>query len=268
MNVHCVDGQIEAQIPGDDRGLAYGHGVFETMEVRAGEIPHWTRHWRRLSRGGQRIGLQLPEEEQVYKEAMALIVKRSRAVLKLVLTSGSGVGYYVPQDSPARRILSVSAWRERDCPQAGVTLCLCRTRLPSDPQLAGIKHLNRLHSVLARNEWDTQYDEGLLCDASGDIIEGTMSNIFWIEHDTLLTPDLSHCGVAGIMRERILEWASRKKRAWRLEPCQPQRLAAANGAFVCNSLIGVWPVARFQHTQLPRHPLIERVTAAVLAGDC
>ena len=67
------------------------------------------------------------------------------------------------------------------------------------PKLAGIKHLNRLENVMARMEWqDESHFDGLMLDQQGNVIECTMSNIFARFNDTLITPDLSQCGVAGI----------------------------------------------------------------------
>ncbi len=269
MSGCLIDGIADADVPADDRGLAYGHGVFETLEIAAGRLPHWDRHWRRLSQGCRRLGLGLPDESTVRSEAMGLAACHERAVLKLILTAGSGgAGYRGAEGLPLRRILCVRKWPERVVPPEGVALRLCETRLPFDPQLAGIKHLNRLHSVLARAEWRDEYAEGLLCDPEGHVIEGTMSNVFWVEGDTLLTPDLSRCGVAGIMRERILDWAGRQALPVRTEACPPVRLRGADGVFVCNSLIGVWPAARIGEHSLPRAGLVARLLAAVRAGDC
>ena len=269
MSECLIDGVAAEGIPADDRGLAYGHGVFETLEIAAGGLPHWVRHWRRLLQGCRRLGLRLPDESVVRGEASDLAAGHERAVLKLILTAGSGgAGYRLPEDPPLRRILCVRRWTERVVPAAGVALRLCETRLPFDPQLAGIKHLNRLHSVLARAEWRDEYAEGLLCDPEGHVVEGTMSNVFWVEGDTLLTPDLSRCGVAGIMRERILDWAERQALPVRTEACPPLRLRGAEEVFVCNSLIGVWPAARIGEHYLPRAGLVDRLLAAVRAGDC
>jgi 4-amino-4-deoxychorismate lyase len=264
-----IDGVAAQDVSADDRGLAYGHGVFETIEIAAGELPHWARHWRRLVLGCSRLGLAEPGEALLRGEAMRLARGHERAVLKLMLTAGSaGVGYRLPDGAPTRRVLCMRTWPERRLPTEGAALRLCRTRLPFDPALAGIKHLNRLHSVLARAEWRDEYAEGLLCDPDGCVVEGTMSNVFWVEGDTLLTPDLSRCGVAGIMRERILEWADGRGATARIEACPPERLRSADAVFVCNSLIGIWPAARLDRHLLLRAGLIEELLSAVRAGEC
>ena len=46
------DTQVDA-VPANDRGLAYGDGVFETMRVDAGALPLWARHRARLIEGAR-----------------------------------------------------------------------------------------------------------------------------------------------------------------------------------------------------------------------
>ena len=50
--------RMDAVAP-DDRGLAYGDGLFETMRVHRGTVPWWDAHWSRLQRGAQRLRLRL-----------------------------------------------------------------------------------------------------------------------------------------------------------------------------------------------------------------
>jgi 4-amino-4-deoxychorismate lyase len=158
---------------------------------------------------------------------------------------GGGGGYRVPEKVVPRRILQLHPWP--DFPpaagEAGVAVRLCATRLCHNPQLAGIKHLNRLEQVLARREWDEpQIGEGLLLDVDGRLVEGTMSNLFLVREQLLLTPDLRRCGVAGIMRSIILEQAERQSLRAEIRALDSADLLAADEVFLCNSLIGIWPV--------------------------
>src|SRR5690606_40009718 len=50
VRVFVGDARVSG-IPLDDRGLAYGDGVFETMRAHRGELPWWDSHWARLERG-------------------------------------------------------------------------------------------------------------------------------------------------------------------------------------------------------------------------
>lgn len=264
---------MERCAPVSDRGLAYGHGIFETLEATDGRLPHWPRHWRRLTEGCRRLHLRVPVEAELLSELQQAIPADGRHVVKLVYTAGDGErGYRMPSAQTPRLLSEVRPWPAHPASHAlkGVAVRLCRTRLPYDPHLAGIKHLNRLHQVLARAEWDDDaIAEGLLTDSDGHLIEGTMSNLFWIEGDRLLTPALGRCGVAGIMRERILDWAQTNAVETSIETLEPERLLRADGALLCNSLIGIWPVRRIETQDMPPFPpLIGTLCRAVREGTC
>ncbi len=118
--------------------------------------------------------------------------------------------------------------------------------LPVSPLLAGIKHLCRLEQVMAKMEaHEKGFVEGLLFDHQGHLIEGIASNVFLVKSGTLLTPSLEGAGVAGVMREWILGWATSAGRAVGECVLTDSDLDVAEEVFLCNSLIGVWPVSRF-----------------------
>jgi 4-amino-4-deoxychorismate lyase len=174
-------------------------------------------------------------------------------VLKLLLTRGSGGRGYAPPPAPTpTRVLAVYPWPAHLCDNAdkGVRVRVCCTRLGGSPALAGIKHLNRLEQVLARAEWSDEYADGLMLDAQGDVIEGTMSNVLAVLDGRLVTPDVSRCGVAGVMRGLIME------RARDILPTAVTRvsladLVRATEVFLANSIIGIWPVTQLDTEDIP-----------------
>jgi 4-amino-4-deoxychorismate lyase len=241
-----VNGEPGERIPVSDRGLLYGDGVFETIAVRDGRPQHWQRHMNRLQAGCTRLGIQSFESAQLAAEAGTIIKGTDKGVLKLIVTRGSGGrGYRVAETAASTRIMQLHPWPEYPAANAeqGVKTRLCEIRLGHNPALAGIKHLNRLEQVLARQEWtDNDIREGLLLDAEGNLVEGTMSNLFIVSDGVLMTPDLSRCGVAGIMRTIILELAEQQGLDTRVTQISRQALLQADEVFLSNSLIGIWPV--------------------------
>ena len=241
-----VNGEPGDVIPASDRGLLYGDGVFETIAIRDGRPNHWPRHLHRLHAGCARLGIQPLESALLAAEAESIINDTDHGVLKLIVTRGSGGrGYRVPESAGCTRIMQLHPWPDfpADCSEEGVRTRLCATRLGRNPALAGIKHLNRLEQVLARQEWnDADIREGLLMDTDGNLVEGTMSNVFIISDGVLMTPDLSQCGVAGIMRTLVLELAKQHGLDPYVAPVSLEALAQADEVFLTNSLIGIWPV--------------------------
>ena len=99
---------------------------------------------------------------------------------------------------------------------------------------------------MARAEWDdAAIHEGLMCDLDGRVKEGTMSNLFWVEDGQLYTPDLSRCGVAGVMRAQVMMLARDLGIKVTTAEIYPEELVQMDEIFMTNSLIGIWPVAGF-----------------------
>ena len=240
-----VNGLPADSVPAGDRGLQYGDGLFETIAVVKGEPQHWQRHWRRLTAGCRRLGLPMPDEALIQGEISRLL-NGAAQVLKLILTRGAGGrGYRPPAAVVPTRILSVhprpdhpEAWR-----MTGVSIRRCDLRLGRNPALAGIKHLNRLEQVLARGEWDDpDIAEGLMFDSGDLLIEGTMSNVFLVRGGRLCTPALDHAGVAGIMREVVLDTCADLGIAIEIGAFDAQAVFDADEVFLTNCVIGLWPV--------------------------
>ena len=237
-----------------DRGLHYGDGVFETMVLRHDKLQYWPQHYQRLSRGCAVLDIACPPADTLLAEIMACIESDQTTIVKLIITRGPGSrGYEVRGDEKPQRIVIQCAWPDNTHALSGIRLHLCQTRLAHQPHLAGLKHLNRLEQVLARHEWSgRQYAEGLMLDAQGDVIEGTMSNIFCSpDGKRLLTPCLDKMGVSGIQRALVIQAAHALKID--IQECQialPDLLNSQE-CFVCNRVIGLWPVKQLLDTHYP-----------------
>jgi 4-amino-4-deoxychorismate lyase len=244
-----VNGEAQDHVSIQDRGFQFGDGVFETLAVCADKPLLWERHLQRLFEGCARLRIKAPSQHVLRREAEQLCVGVRRAVLKLVVTRGSSErGYALSDGTMPTRVLALRPWPSypEKAAQSGVDVCLCRRQISRNPQLAGIKHLNRLEQVLARAEWQREFAEGLMFDDTDRLIEGTASNVFVVSHGTLLTPDLSESGVAGVMRALVLEYAEAAALPCKITGITRSQLDAAEEIFLSNSLIGIWPVRRVE----------------------
>ncbi|QCI11406.1 aminodeoxychorismate lyase [Pseudomonas putida] len=240
-----IDGQPATALNLQNRGLAYGDGLFETIAVRGGQPSLLDGHLARLALGCQRLGIDA-DLALVRDEVLRYASQLGDGVAKLILTRGDSQRGYAPVAGAApRRILQGSPLPTY--PQAhaeqGICLFACQTQLAEQPLLAGLKHLNRLEQVLARAEWqDSEHAEGLMRDAQGRVIEGVYSNLFLVRNGVLLTADLSRCGVAGVMRGALLEQAAALAIPVQVTDLWLADLVQADEVLVCNSVYGVWPV--------------------------
>jgi len=265
-----INGRVADCVAASDRGLLYGDGLFETVAVRKGKPEYWQQHLQRLQTGCSRLGIEPVDELLLAEQCQLLADGVDQAVIKIIVTRGSGGrGYRVPARPASTRILQLHEWPDFPpaCAQQGVAARLCDMRLGHNPVLAGIKHLNRLEQVLARQEWDDNgIREGLLLDTAGNLVEGTMSNLFLVRDGVLLTPDLQRCGVAGIMRSQLLELAGQLSIGTEICQLGMADLHAAEEVFICNSLIGIWPVIAIDDRNYNKGAMTSRLQDVLAAG--
>ncbi|WP_240901175.1 aminodeoxychorismate lyase [Thioalkalivibrio sp. XN8] len=259
-----VDGRPAGSVPLTDRGLNYGDGLFETLRLHRGAAPLLDRHLARLQAGCERLGLGWPGRALLEPEALAVAAAApGEAVLKIVLTRGDGGRGYAPGPvAPARRIISAHPLP----PGLGTPLevGVCRTRLGSSPALQGLKHLGRLEQVLAASETAAAgWDEGLMLDAAGRVIEGTRHHVFFLRGDRLFTPPLAGLAVAGIMRAMLLEALPALGLDGGEAELRYDALHEVDAMYLGNAVAGVRAVSRLDGRPLPEPGLLDRLHRAL-----
>jgi 4-amino-4-deoxychorismate lyase len=257
-----VNGHSEHCIDVSDRGLQYGDGLFETIKIQNGQPRFISQHYQRLQHGCARLLIPCPTLELLQAEIQALVNSETQGVVKIIITRGSGGrGYRQPEQLAPTRILSLHPLP--DYPVAyqnqGITARFCQLRLGLSPALAGIKHLNRLEQVLARAEWQdfAAVQEGVLMDIHARVIEGTMSNLFMLKNHVLYTAPLNFSGVAGVVRNFILQQARAEGMDVQEQFFSQDFLLAADEIFFCNAIIGIWPVKQLAEQRYSVGPVAQ-----------
>jgi len=263
---YLFNGQADSQIPASLRALHYGDGLFETLRWQRRAVL-FELHMQRLQRDCQRLAIPFPDPQLLLNECQRLADGVDRAVIKIILSRGAHLrGYAFDPHRPADRLLlrydfpayPPQIWR------LGIKARLCSTRLARDPALAGMKHLNRLHQILARAEWqDPEIIEGFMMDDKGLLVEACQSNVFLVKNGELYTPALEQCGVAGVMRQCVIDSAARLKIPLKIVDLPIDRLYQADEVFVTNSVIGVWPVTHIDEKQFAVGPISLTLQTAI-----
>ena len=239
-----------------DRGLAYGDGLFETMRYQQGQVALLPWHLRRLFASAARLGF--PElSELIHNQLNAVLAdiqhqhlnsqQPDLGILKLIVTRGEGGQGYTA--SPLAKPTCIWTYRslteQTEFAHSGVHLCVSAQRLGRSRQLGGLKHLNRLEYVLASQAGALlPHQQWLLLDETEAVIETLVHNIFWLSQGQLCTPELSYAGVAGVMRQWIIEQVEAQGQSVQIAQFSLQDLFAADEVFICNSVRGVWPVTQ------------------------
>jgi 4-amino-4-deoxychorismate lyase len=254
-----VNGAPGNTINAEDRGLAYGDGVFRTLRMQAGRPVCWERQYAKLQRDCGALKISCPSALVLSSELQQLGKTQPEGVAKIIITRGVSARGYAPSvQTEATRILNINPSRvfPTDFAKSGVRMHVCKVRLGHQVLLAGIKHLNRLENVLAASEWqDQDVPEGLLTDIAGNIISGTRSNLFMLRGNILYTPNLSRCGVAGVQRDRVMDWSKQHGVTCKAADFHMEELVQADEIFLVNSVFGLWPVREVADYRRTQHPM-------------
>lgn len=270
MQVALLDGQLinpdQPALKLQNRGWQYGDGLFETMRLLHGRVRFWNDHIERLQTSCVRLGMQTPDAQLLEHELQLVRANRQDAVIKLTLMRNSDERGY----RPSLAALTTRLWQLFDAPPISpphITARWCTTRLSRNAQLAGPKHCNRLEQVLAQAEWrDADIAEGLMLDTEGELICGTMSNVFLVVDGSLVTPDLRYSGIAGVMRKNILRLAASLSMTAELRALRAEDVHRAQELFLCNSIRGIQPVSQLEQQQWQVGPVTQRLQHALQAG--
>jgi 4-amino-4-deoxychorismate lyase len=236
-------------------------GVFETLAVINARPRLLEMHLARLADGCRRLGMRAPPDSLLAAEIDKQAAAPGTGVVKVIVTPSASAAADAPKwivrAAPPRR-------RPLEWSRDGVPIITCRTRLPVLPQLAGLKLLDRRAQVLARREWPTDsIAEGLMLDADGRLISGTMTNVYAVIGGAVCTPAIVRCGVAGVMRAALLQAWQASGQSVLIRDLDPGELDGASEIFLSNALIGVWPVRRLDRRAYSVGPVARAACEAV-----
>ncbi len=281
VNKSLINGAASNFLNVNDRSIHYGDGVFETILCHQQHLFYWQEHYQRLSTSAKKLKLHCPAEEVFLRDIRKLLDEEglnkddNYFSIKVILTRGESERGYLFRDKTisdktiSNRIVLIAAL---DVNYSSLLsnklfsgeLFLCEQQVSINKQLAGLKHLNRLENVMARNEWSshskqTDIIDGLMLNANQHVIEGCMSNLFAVKNNELLTPDLSLSGVDGIMRQAIIDLADKLDIKLTITNLGKDEILAMDELFISNSLIGIKSVSCFEKTTYNQQPITKLI---------
>lgn len=212
-----MDGELvpwrEAKVHVLTHTLHYGMGVFEGVRAYKAEkgtaIFRLAEHTRRLLQSAHIMGMEMPYSAEQINQAQIDVVRENKlesAYLRPMAFLGSeGMGLRADNLSTH---LSIAAWewgsylgeenmekglrvRVSSYARHHVNVSMCRAKANG----------HYINSMLALQEAiDTGYDEALLLDTSGFVMEGSGENLFLVRDGVIYTPDLTSA-LDGITRK-------------------------------------------------------------------
>lgn len=219
-------------------GVVSDDGVFETMLIYQRQMIDFDSHWKRMEQGLKLLGRKALLTQQQAKQVMEELVEKNKLTVARVRIA-------MWRDGKQKRISIVAVPQEmlsdRDI-QKGLKGCVSsvvrnRTRT---------SHIKSMDYALFRRAYevasDQGYDEAVLFNAQGFLVEGTRTNIFFIKNKELFTPAI-YCGcLSGITRRKIIKIAKAQAMKCYTGKWTSKDLMTADEVFLTNSGGGILPV--------------------------
>ncbi len=257
VNGRGVVDPSEPVLRADDEALLRGRAAFETIRVYHSKPFKLAEHLERLAASATRIGLpavNVPELEELTQQALDAS-GRPDSVLRLIWTP-----------TPVAVVLVTElADHYEDLRVRGQTLISLRGIRAEEPwMLPGVKSTSYAVNMAAEAEAQRRgADDAVFVDASGIVLEGPTTNIWWRRERTLFTPSLDLGILAGVTRATVIELAADTGYDVEEGTYGLAELQAADEAFTSSSVREVMPVTVLDGGAIGRGPAADELQAAL-----
>jgi branched-chain amino acid aminotransferase len=239
-----------ARISVFDHGLVVGDGVFETIKVTSGTPFALTRHLERLRRSALGLGLTEPDLGQLRQGALAVAEGAAElplARLRITVTAGPAPLGSERSGSPLTMIIAIAG---QPLPAPVVDVATVPWPRNERGALSGLKTTSYGENVKAlAYAQEHGGSEAIFANTTGQLCEGTGTNVFVVTGGKLVTPPLSSGCLAGVTRALVIEWAGAVE-----EDLPSEALRQAEEAFLSGTTRDVQPIRNVNNLPLPSAP--------------
>lgn len=252
----CVNGLYspleQATISINDRGLLFADSVYEVLLARSDKLLAGARHFARLARSLDALGIAADLAET--RAWLAETLRRSElgsALLYLQITRGSAARQHLaPQGLRPNVIVTARPWTATPPAQRrqGVRAILVEE---SRWLRRDIKTTNLLPNTLAKQAATAAGAyEALFVDRDDRVNEGSSANVFAVLGDTVVTPPHSHQLLPGVTRDIVVELARRQRLKVAERPLARDELLGAEEVFLTGTTTEVQGVTQIGDQQV------------------
>lgn len=232
-------------------GLHFGVGVFETILVKDGEIKKLDNHLYRLSLGMTALGFAVsgrPDKLTVEREIMKVVLINELQRLCKVRIQFFFNSADFKEVNNQRVNFIIECFKLGDeikwFNKIGLSMGICSSVFKAFDQYSDLKTTSRFQYFIASREAMNQgWDDALILNPEGEIIESCISNIFIVKSGKVYTPAVTSGCIAGVMRNRLLTespWIEQR-------PISYTDLVTADEVFLTNSISSIRWVEKFEN---------------------
>ncbi|MEC8724340.1 MAG: aminotransferase class IV [Bacteroidota bacterium] len=254
-----INGKIfkdsEAHLSVQNRGLAYGDAVFETIKVNNKPL-FWESHYFRLMASMRILRMRIPMNftpEFLENQIMDLLASMPEQAVsyrvKITVYRTSG-GRYTPNSNNVEFNITAEAldsdlyiYKTND-----FEIELFKDYLIAPNLLSTLKTNNKVVNVLAGIfAKENNYQNCLLLNTNKNIIEALNGNVFLVKDNVIKTPPVSDGALKGIIRGQLID-IIKKSNNFELDVSSifPFELQKVDEIFITNAIQGIVSVTKFR----------------------
>ncbi len=231
-----------------DRGLLFGEGLFETIRIYNGYPFLIEKHIDRLEKGCKELGIKIDfslllSNIKIFIEANDLL----EGSMRLSVTGGIKSSFLPSINSAGTYFITGQKGNPYPCElyDKGYTALVSKIKKNPYSPLVYLKSLNFTENMMAKKEAALSgYDEAIFLNIKHFLTEGSVTNIFIVKNEQLLTPAIK-CGLLpGITREIIIDLCNENKMPVKESNLKLSDLLTAEEAFLTNSLMETMPLVK------------------------
>ena len=210
----------------------FGMGLFETIKVTDYPLD-LDLHMNRLFNSIKELNLSIENDKEFYKETILKYIKENNVKNKALRLTVFDEGYNIS--------LRDITYNE-DTYKKGFSLCISPIKR-GDSIIYRHKTTNYFESMYSKHyATDRNFNDAIFLDSLNNILECSMSNIFFIKSNTIYTPKSSSPILNGIMKSNVKSIC--KNLDINLVECDINIscIDEYDAVFVTNSLMGIMPV--------------------------
>lgn len=239
-----------------NRGYAYGDGLFETIKVVSGKILFWEDHYFRLMASMRIMRMEIPMnftmeylETQMRKTIESNNLSASSSRVKLQVHRNEG-GLYTPETNNVSFIISIKPISEDFylLNDDFYEVDLFKDYYVSPSLLSTLKTnnkaLNVVGSIYAK---ENALNNCLLLNTNKHVVEALNGNVFLVKGNIIKTAPLADGCLKGVMRTQLLNIIKAIPEYELVEDSiSPFEIQKADEMFITNVILGIQPVSKYR----------------------
>jgi len=254
-----------------DRSFLFGDNLFETILCRNNKLINLNEHLERLFNSAERVYIPILYSKKDIGSFVSELINKNNikdSILRITLSRGIGDrGINIKRCNKPNFIITQTISKtisEKEYIRGKSIKIISTNKLSSSNSLnikAGSLYIeNILAKYKALNE---NFDDALMLDTSGNILECTTSNIFWLKNNVLYTPSLKLNILPGITRNTVIKIAKSLNIEFKEGVFKKDDIEDIEEVFITYSSAGIMPITKIDKTIISNNK-IGKITSLLL----